>query len=104
MVVARAHAVEDRARELQAQRCAVGLVDHQRALQATASHLELDTRTVGVQLVRDHVAEVVAVDQHDLVARVDARERGRGSGRDGDDSCGGHVRKCTGGPPANTAP
>ena len=32
----------------------------------------------------------------DLVARVDTRVARRGSGRDGDDSCGGHRRKSTG--------
>ena len=89
VVVAGAHPVEDRARELEAERRAVGLVDHDQPLEAAAPDLELDTRPVGLELVRDDVAEILAVDRDDLVAGDDAGARGRGSGRDSDDSCRG---------------
>jgi hypothetical protein len=73
MVVTRAHAIEHRARELESQGGAVGLVDHDESLEPSPPQFQLHTRAVGVQLVRDDVAEVVTVDRDDLVARVDAR-------------------------------
>ncbi len=47
----------------------VGLVDHDRARARPAADLELDARPVDLELVRDDVAEILAVDREHLVAR-----------------------------------
>ena len=63
--------------ELHAERRAVGLVDLDDPLQTAPPEVELDVRTVGLELVRDHVADRLAVDREHLVAHDHARERGR---------------------------
>ena len=90
VVVAGAHPVEHRARELDAERRALGLVDVHDPLQAAPPEVELDVRAVDLDLVRDDVAHHLAVDREHLVAHDHARERGRGSGRDGINAGSGH--------------
>ena len=48
--------------ELEAERRARGLVDHDAALEPAAADLELDARLVGLELVPDDVAHDLAVD------------------------------------------
>ena len=78
VVVARAHAVEHRARELEAERRPGGLVDADRALETAPPDLELDDRFVGLHLVADDVAQVLAVDGEDLVAGDQSKPGPRG--------------------------
>src|SRR5215831_8922216 len=66
--------------------------------------LELDVRPVDVQLVRDDVAQRLAVDADDLVARGDARAGGERFRRDGDDAGGRHGEPGYGGAVATLGP
>ena len=75
VVVARAHLVEHRAVELEAERRAGGLVDRDEVLEAAAADLELDDGLVGLELVADDVAHRLAVQAEDLVAGEDSRRR-----------------------------
>ena len=96
VVVAGLHAIEHRMRELEPERRAFGLADDDLLLQPAPPHLEVDLGPVGVQLVRDHVAELLAVDGEDLVSRGDAGLLRRGSGRDGKNSSGRHFPRLRG--------
>ena len=59
-------------------------------LEAAPPHFEVDLGAVGLDLVRDHVAELLAVDGQNLVAGRDSGLLRRGSGRDGKNASGGH--------------
>ena len=72
VVVARLHPVEHRVRELEPERRTLLLVHHQLLLEPAPPDFEVDLGRVGLQLVGDHVAELLAVDREDLVARRDA--------------------------------
>ena len=90
MVVAGLHPVEDRVRELEPERRAFRLAHHELPFEAAPADFEVDLGAVGVQLVRDHVAELLAVDRQDLVAgRNSGVVRGR-SGRDSKNTSGRH--------------
>ena len=104
VVVAGPHPVEHRARELEAERRAVGLVDHERALEPAAAHLELDAWPVGVELVRDHVPQVLAVDRTTSSPASTPACAAGDPGATADDSCRGHVHKCTGTAPRTRLP
>ncbi len=69
VVVAGAHPVEHRGLEVDAERRARGLVDHQELLEAAAANLELDARLVSLDLVPDDVAHRFSVEREKLVAR-----------------------------------
>ncbi len=90
VVVAGADAVEHRARQLDPERRALGLVDLHDPLHTAPAQVELHVRAVDLDLVRDDVAEYLAVDREHLVAHDDARLRGRRSGRDSINSGSGH--------------
>ena len=90
VVVAGLHPVEYRVRELEPERRAFGLAYHDLLLEPAAPHLEVDLGAVGVQLVGDHVPELLSVDRENLVAGGDAGPLRRGSGRDGKNASSGH--------------
>jgi hypothetical protein len=71
VVVARLHPVEHRVGKLEPERCALLLPHDQLLLEATPPYLEVDLGRIGLELVGDHVAELLAVDGEDLVARRD---------------------------------
>jgi hypothetical protein len=52
-------------------------------------------QNVGLELVLDDVAHVLAVEAEDLVAGQDPRRRRRRAGRDRHDTCGRHTDHCT---------
>ena len=90
VVVAGLHPIEDRVGELDTERRAFGLVHHELLLEAAAPHFEVDLGAVDVDLVRDDVAELLAVDGQNLVAGRDpGLLRGR-PGRDRKNASGGH--------------
>ena len=82
--------------ELDAERRAFGLVDLHDPLHAAPPQVELDVRAVDLDLVRDDVADDLAVDREHLVAHDHARPCGRGSGRDGINTSGGHEARIRG--------
>ncbi len=82
VVVAGANPIEHRARQLDAERRTFGLLDVHRTLEPAPAQVELDLGTVDLDLVRDHVANRLAVDRKDLVAHQHTRPRRRRSGRD----------------------
>jgi 4-hydroxy-3-methylbut-2-en-1-yl diphosphate reductase len=90
VIVAPAHAVEHRARELESERRAVGLLDGHVLLESAAPKFELDERSVDVDLVRDDVAQRLAVHREHFVARDDSGPRREGFGRDGQNASGRH--------------
>ena len=90
VVVAGLHPVEHRVRELEAERRAFRLAHHDLLLEAAPPDLEVDLGAVGVQLVGDHVAELLAVDRQNLVAGRDSGVVRGGSGRDSKNSSGRH--------------
>ena len=71
VVVASAHAVEDRGRDLEPERLTCLLDDRDLELDATADNLELDDRLVREQLVFDDIAGHLSVHRAELVARPD---------------------------------
>src|SRR5262249_38689303 len=96
VVVARAHAIEQRGRDLRAERLAPVLRHGHGELEAAATQLELRVGIVDQQPVLDHVARDLAVDADDLIAGEDAGGGGRGRGRDGHHLRAGHARQDTG--------
>ncbi len=98
MVVAGAHAVEHRARQLDPERGPLGLLDQDDTLHTAAPEFELDVGGVDLDLVRDHVPDDLAVDREHLVTHQHTRPRGRGSGRDGINAGCGHGARIRGRP------
>ena len=90
VVVARAHAVEHRALELEAERGAGVLLDDHELLEAAAEHFELDARLVGLDLVADDVAHGLTVEREQLVAGEKPGGVGRRAGRDRHHTGGRH--------------
>ena len=72
------------------------LSHHELLLQAAPPDLEVDLGAVGVDLVGDHVAELLAVDGQDLVAGGDPGLVRRRPGRDGKNASGGHQPRIRG--------
>ncbi len=98
VVVAGADAVEDRAGQFDPEGRAIGLVDADDPFETTATQIELNLRSVDLNLVRDHVAHHLPVDREHLVADDHARERSRRSGRDGINAGSGHGARIWGRP------
>ena len=90
VVVARAHLVEQRRVDLDAERLAGGLGHLDGELEPAAADVEHQVGLVGQQPPLDDVPGGLAVEADDLVADEQTGPLGRRSGRDGDDAGCGH--------------
>jgi hypothetical protein len=86
VVVAGAHPVEQGRVHLDAQRLARPLGDLDERLEPTPAHLDVELGLVDQRTPFEQVARHLSVDRHDLVALHQPGARGRGTGRDSDDS------------------
>jgi hypothetical protein len=90
VVVTRAHLVEQRGVDLDAERLALGLGHLDGEHEAAATDVEEEVGVVGQELVGDDVPGHLAVHGEDLVAHEQPGALGRGCGRDSEDPRGRH--------------